>query len=276
LKRIAIIGHGFVGKAVDYGFTNDRVEKVIIDPIYNTTVENNLGILGSCHFIFVCVPTPFGEDGTIDATIFNKVMKRLTKSMLINTIIVIKSTVTPDIIRHWDVGGVVYNPEFLTEGFAKADFVRPKFHIIGGDVDECWALKDLYENYSLCDPAPFHFMSMAEASLVKYGINAFLATKITFFNQLYDAAQDIGANYSTIMKAIASDPRIGSSHTKVPGFDGKQGYGGACFPKDTNALINYSDRFTLVEECVRINNEYRAQYDLDERERQQNVTYANE
>lgn len=274
MKRIAIIGHGFVGKAVEYGFTNNDVETVIIDPIYGTTVENDLGLPTNYDFIFVCVPTPFGEDGAIDRTIFDKVMKHLMKFMLINTVIVIKSTITPDIAQDYDLGGVIYNPEFLTEGFAKADFVRPKFHIMGGDDQDVDQLAFLYDQYSLCDPAPIHRMSMVEASLVKYGINAFLATKITFFNQLYDAAEDAGANYSTIMKAIAADPRIGPSHTKVPGFDGKQGYGGACFPKDTNALINYSDRFTLVEECVRINNEYRSRYELDEREKAQNVNYG--
>lgn len=273
MKRIAIIGHGFVGKAVDYGFTNNEIEKVIIDPIYGTSVEKDLGLPSNYDFIFVCVPTPFGEDGKIDSTIFDGVMNYLLKFMLINTNVVIKSTITPDLAQKYDQEGVIYNPEFLTEGFAKADFVRPRYHVIGGDYSECLMLKNLYEEYSLCDPAPFYFMTMTEASMVKYAINAYLATKVTFFNQLYDMVEDAGGNYSVVVKAVTADPRIGKSHTKVPGFDGKRGYGGACFPKDTNALVNYTDRFTLVEECIRINNQYRYAYDLDEREKTQNVHY---
>ena len=70
------------------------------------------------------------------------------------------------------------------------------------------------------------------------------------------------------------DDRIGSSHTKVPGFDGKQGYGGACFPKDTLAFTKFSDQLTLLAKCVNINNEYRLQYELDNREIEQNVDYG--
>jgi len=274
MKRIAIIGHGFVGKAVDYGFTNDQVEKVIIDPIYGTTIEKDLGDPNSYNFIFVCVPTPMKDDGAIDRGIIDSVMKFVTRGILFTTTnIVIKSTITPDIAEDYENDLVVYNPEFLTEASAKQDFVHPEFHVFGGHPEMCYRLKSFYDEYSLCDDVPVYVMSMAEASFVKYAINSFLSTKITFFNQLYDAVKDTSANYTKIMKAVSADPRIGSSHTKVPGFDGKQGYGGACFPKDTNALINYSKRFTLVEECVRINSAYRSQYELDEREKEQNVKY---
>ena len=89
----------------------------------------------------------------------------------------------------------------------------------------------------------------------------------------YDAIGETNANFATIIKAVGMDGRIGSSHTKVPGFDGKQGYGGACFPKDTLAFTKFSDQLTLLAKCVNINNDYRLQYDLDEREIEQNVKY---
>ena len=117
-------------------------------------------------------------------------------------------------------------------------------------------------------------MSLQEASFVKYTINSFLAMKVLFFNQLYDAVGDTSANFATIIKAVGSDGRIGSSHTSVPGHDGKQGYGGACFPKDTSAFVNYSNRLTLIEKCIEINNTYRSQYELDEREKEQHVNYG--
>ena len=117
-------------------------------------------------------------------------------------------------------------------------------------------------------------MTGEEASFVKYSINTFLAMKVTFFNQLYDVIGETNANFATIIKAIGADDRIGPSHTKVPGFDGKQGYGGACFPKDVSAFTKYSNKLTLLEKCVIINNDYRSQYELDNREIEQHVDYG--
>lgn len=148
------------------------------------------------------------------------------------------------------------------------------FHILGG---EQWAtdkVETLYTQYSLCSHCPSYHMTGEEASFVKYSINTFLAMKVTFFNQLYDAIGETNANFATIIKAIGADDRIGPSHTKVPGFDGKQGFGGACFPKDVSAFINYNKQLTLLKEAAIINNSYRQQYELDEREKQQHVNYG--
>tara|TARA_R100000030_G_scaffold10586_1_gene7235 strand:- start:392 stop:745 length:354 start_codon:yes stop_codon:yes gene_type:complete len=117
-------------------------------------------------------------------------------------------------------------------------------------------------------------MTPKEASFVKYGINSFLALKVTFFNQLYDSIARQGQTFNKVVKAIGTDSRIGHSHTKVPGPDLKQGYGGACFPKDTAALVNFDEGFTIIEKCIKINNEYRKRYELDDREREQNVNYG--
>lgn len=273
MKRIAIVGHGFVGAAIEYIFSHTKVEIDVYDPKHNNPIEN-MRDPNAYHAIFVCVPTPMGENGKIDSSILKSVMKRILPAVVsINTIIVIKSTVTPDIIEEYDVPGVVYNPEFLTEASSKADAANPEFHVMGGDYESCLQLSDLYTAYTLCPPVKVFQMSMKEASLVKYAINSFLALKVSFFNQLYDVASDEDVSFTAIMKAVGADSRIGMSHVRVPGYDGKRGYGGACFPKDTQALINYTDRFTLIEECVRINNKYRRQYELDEREIAQNVIY---
>lgn len=273
IKRIVIIGHGFVGKAVDYGFSHQLVKKFIIDPIYGNSV-NDLR-LNEKDVIFVCVPTPMGQDGSIDTTILDRVMSKLIKKLnpYGNTRIIIKSTITPDVVEKYNRPGVIYNPEFLTERSANEQFVNPEFHIFGGRYEDTSTLELLYKEYSLCSPCPSHHMTIQEASFVKYGINTFLATKVTFFNQLYDAIGDTESNFSRVIKAIGSDSRIGPSHSKVPGFDGKQGFGGACFPKDVSALTKYSKRFTLLEKCVTINNEYRKEYDKDDREILQNIKY---
>ena len=264
--KIAIIGHGFVGKAVEYGFTHPGVELHIVDPKYGTTVDD----LPVCNYYFVCVPTPFGSDGTIDTTILDDVMEKL---VAVNGIVIIKSTVTPDVITKWH-NHIVYNPEFLTEKSANEQFVSPEFHIFGGFEVYTDEIERLYKEFSLCTPCPALHMSLEEASFVKYTINSFLAIKVTFFNQLYDTVKTTRANYGTIIKAVGFDKRIGPSHTKVPGFDKRQGYGGACFPKDTSAFVSYSKRLTLLEECIKINNTYRSQYELDEREKEQHVDYG--
>jgi UDPglucose 6-dehydrogenase len=269
--KLLIVGHGFVGRAVDYGFATPLVDKTIVDPKYGTS----LAALDIADFdtIFVCVPTPMGIHGGFDVAILSSVMERLIESKNPDQIIVVKSTIPPDIIEKYTDPRVVYNPEFLTEKSANEQFINPQFHVMGGDPDVCARLEDIFKTYSNILPTTTHVMTKQEASFVKYSINSFLALKVTFFNQLFDTVQEAGANYSIIANAVGSDCRIGHSHTRVPGFDHKQGFGGACFPKDTSAFVKYSDRLTLIEECIKINNRYRSPYELDAREKEQNIEY---
>jgi len=270
--KIAIIGHGFVGKAVDYGFSNPDVEKRILDPKYFSTDDDQKDLVNwKPQLTFICVPTPMQDDGDINTDILDGVMENIKG---IEGLIVIKSTITPSTIDKYYQNNVIYNPEFLTERSACEQFVNPEFHIFGGSKSHCILLEQFYEEYSLCTPCPTYFMTKPEASFVKYAINSFLATKVTFFNQLYDACNEYGnVNFNKIIKAVGADERINISHTKVPGFDGKQGYGGACFPKDTLAFSKFSDKLTLLAKAIEINNDYRSQYDRDEREKEQNIQF---
>lgn len=266
--KIGIIGHGFVGKAVEYGFTHRDVEKYIIDPKCGTTIDN---LPQDCDLAFVCVPTPMNDNAATLKAVVSELHNRFAYG---RCLIVIKSTVTPDVIGNFAYSGVVYNPEFLAEKSAMHDFVNPQFHVFGGDANDTKYLEAVYNTYSLCNPCHTFHVSHIDASFIKYGINTFLATKVTFFNQLFDVVNDVErANFASIIAAIGSDERIGSSHTKVPGFDGKRGFGGACFPKDCAALFDYDNRLTLLGESIRINNDYRSRYELDEREKEQNVKY---
>ena len=118
-------------------------------------------------------------------------------------------------------------------------------------------------------------MTAMEASFVKYGINCFLATKVLWFNQFKDLIDDTDSKYNVIVNAIGLDPRIGHSHTQVPGPDGKKGFGGACFPKDTNAFSTYArGEFSVLDDVIKANNIYRKEYDLDDREKEQKVNYG--
>jgi UDPglucose 6-dehydrogenase len=239
--RMIIVGYGFVGRAVHYGFQSREV--IIVDPkLKNGVTLKN--IKTTPEFIFVCVSTSMGDDGSIDTKIIDKVILELQHRFWYATIVV-KSTVPPKWVYKNCRGRIIYNPEFLRERSANENFADPEFHIFGGPKKYTNDLQKFYEKGSNCSPCPVFHMTATEASFVKYMINAFLATKVTFFNDLYQAIEqwDKSAgrevpDFNVIVKAIGSDPRIGHSHTKVPGYDGKLGYGGSCFPKDMSAIIN--------------------------------------
>ena len=256
---VGIIGNGFVGEAQAFAFSLSN--KVLIYDIDPKKSFNTLEEVHTADFIFVCVPTPMREDGSADTSIVKDVIDRLTNYGRVGTPaypIVLKSTVPPDFIEEIQSdpknSNVVYSPEFLTEKNANDQFVNPEYHIFGGVLKYTQLVEHYYLNYSLCSPCPSFHCSGPEASLIKYTINSFLATKVTFFNQIYDICKDMGdqVSFKSILNGISMDKRIGNSHTKVPGFDSKQGFGGACFPKDTSAFIKFSNRLTLLENVVKI------------------------
>lgn len=275
--KLGIVGHGFVGKAVDYAFTHRGVEKFYVDPKYGTTIDDL--VEWQPNFTFICAPTPMSEAGFVDASIVEDACLKLLEHTKGG--VVIKSTVTPDIvgrimssIYEEDIKRIVINPEFLTESSANEAFINAEYHILGGHPEATQALAKIYDIYSLCTNREFLMMTAPEAAYVKYSVNSFLAMKVTFFNQLYQSCHKFGVNWPTVVNAVGRDPRIGIGHTRVPGYDGKRGFGGACFPKDTRAFTLFDEDLTLLAECVNINNEYRKQYDLDKREESNNVNYG--
>ena len=275
--KLGIVGHGFVGQAVDYAFTNPLVEKFYADPKYNTNIDDL--VAWQPNSVFICAPTPMLENGAVDATIVNDAVLKLIQHTEAG--VAIKSTVTPDVIKNLMVTvafkeaqhRVVYNPEFLTENSAKEQFIHAPFHVFGGTPRANAGLLGVYNMFSMCTMHNVFETAPVEAAFIKYAINSFMATKVTFFNQLYDAATGMGASFNNIIAGLEQDPRMGKSHMRVPGFDGKRGFGGACLPKDTAAFMYAFSGFTLLEEVVRINNEYRKEYELDDREKQNNIQY---
>jgi len=271
--EIGIIGYGFVGKAVSYGFSHPEVTQIIVDPKLDKPIENARNV----DFAFISVPTPFGDNGEINATIVEETVAWMLKNT--EAIVVIKSTVTPDVIDQLMLlpgakSRMVYNPEFLTEKAANEDFVNPALHVFGGKRSTTQAVAELYHNYSSCKPCPIKFMTAKEASFVKYGINSFLATKVLWMNQFQDLCDNYHAKYNVVANAIGSDSRIGHSHMQVPGPDGRKGYGGACFPKDTKAFSHFAEgQLTVLDKVIEENNIYRSLYELDDREKEQNVVY---
>lgn len=275
--KLGIIGHGFVGKAVEK-VIKKSVDTFIVDPIYGTTIEDLKEFNPS--IIIICAPTPMDDDGTQDASIVFNIFKNI-KDIFSDVNVVLKSTVLPDILDQLNcIFPLVYNPEFLREKHAFKDMINSELNILAGDQKRCDEVKNFFINHSKIKSKKFIFTDLKTASLVKYTLNTFLATKVLFFNQIYKIHEEIEptSSWDTFTSILSSDSRIGGTHMDVPGPDGRFGYGGACFPKDVKALIKYSDNikknFTLLKEVNSANNQIRKKYkSLDSREAEQNVNF---
>ena len=287
--RLGIVGHGFVGRAVEYAFCHPLVDLHIVDPKYDTDIDSMVEFSPMC--VFVCAPTPMNpESGFVDASIVEDAVLKLIEHT--EALVVVKSTITPDIIDRLynsmfedGVERLVYNPEFLTEKNAEEQFVNAEFHVLGGAPNATGELTEIYDIFSLCKSDQYYRMSAAEASFVKYGINSYLSTKVTFFNQFFDLVNAFGCSYNIITRVMGNDPRVGIGHTRVPGYDRKRGFGGACLPKDTMAFLKFSEfkneagetiSFDLLEKVLDINSGYRRHYELDEREKVNNITFGDD
>jgi UDPglucose 6-dehydrogenase len=276
--KIGIVGHGFVGKATDNGFEKN-VEKFRVDPKLGTSI-NELAEFKP-KLVFICVPTPMNEDGTQDASIIETVIKELVEQVP-DAIRVIKSTVLPNIlmkIQKFDEQ-IVYNPEFLREKHAYEDFINSKIIIFGGSKKNSKIVAEIYKSHSDCKTKDYIFTDLLSASLMKYTINTFLASKVIFFNELKNLfdQMNVAEEWENFISVIAKDARIGDSHMNVPGHDGKLGFGGACFPKDSLALIKLADELNIelsvLKTVIKSNNKIRNEYlDLDSRETEQNISF---
>ncbi len=276
--KLGIVGHGFVGKATDWGF-NKRVSKFIVDPLINTRISDLKDF--DPEIVFICVPTPMGDDGNQNSAIIEEVIKELIIHCP-NSIKVVKSTVLPSVLDELLKldPKLIYNPEFLREKHANSDFVNSDMIIFGGNRNTSTKVSNAYLNHSRCKTKEHIFTDLKTASLIKYAINTFLASKVVFFNELHSIYEklDVADNWESIVNVISRDKRIGDSHMDVPGHDGKKGFGGACFPKDSVALIKFATSLGVnlnsLISTVKINNKIRSEYkELDSRETEQNVTF---
>jgi UDPglucose 6-dehydrogenase len=236
--NIGIIGLGFVGNAIKVnmeGYANIFV--VDNDPIKNTS---SIQDLHKCEGIFVCVPTPQGIDGSCDYSILESVLEQLTDY---NGVIISKCTAPPDVYARLGkkYKNLVHAPEFLTAANAVNDYKNSKFTIVGGTVTAYQNEAARLINIRQVNVENVYFCTLEEASLTKYAINTFLATKVAFMNEIYQLTTVSNIDYTRISSMMMADSRIGESHMQVPGPDGALGFGGMCFPKDTAALLKYSD-----------------------------------
>jgi UDPglucose 6-dehydrogenase len=277
MKKIAIIGTGYVGLVTGTCFAELQNDVICVDideqkikrmqdgqiPIYEPGLEDmfnqNLSA-GRLHFttdlkeavkdaevIFLALPTPPGDDGSADLSYVLGVAEQLGPLLDHYAVIVDKSTVpvgTAERVRDLIAANatapfdVVSNPEFLREGFAIEDFMKPNRVVIGVSSQKAHAIMDELYAPITDDTHPILYMNEHSAELTKYAANSFLAVKITFMNQIANLCERVGADVDAVRKGIGSDERIGHRFL-YPGI----GYGGSCFPKDVLALIHTAKEF---------------------------------
>lgn len=276
--KVGIIGHGFVGKALQNAFTDD-VFVSIADPKIGRSIADLID--DNPSMIFVCVPTPMSEDGSQNIEIVKSVFNEISISNS-EVPVILKSTVLPNHLDelHQQYKNFVYNPEFLTERNANEDFINSPLIIFGGNKKNTKEISSFYLKYTKCINKDHFFTDVITASLIKYSINSFLASKVIFFNELKNVFLNSGANdsWDNFIKILSNDSRIGVSHMNVPGSDNRFGFGGACFPKDTNALLKFSKEidaeFSLLKNVILLNNKIRGEYnEPTKREREQDINF---
>ncbi|MGG3477114.1 UDP-glucose/GDP-mannose dehydrogenase family protein [Peribacillus frigoritolerans] len=288
--KIAVLGTGYVGLSTGVCLSEighnviciDTDEQKIISlrqgisPIYEPGLENLLiqnaaagrlrfttshrEALNGAEIIIIAVGTPQMEDGGADLSYIVQAAKDIAANLVQSSVVVIKSTVpvgTNDFIKsiieeHCNDNvtfNMVSNPEFLRQGSAVMDTMQADRIIIGSENDE--AVKKVQEMYRPLN-VPFILTSIRSAEMIKYASNAFLATKISFINEVANLCGVVGADVKDVAKGMGKDKRIGEAFLQ-PGI----GYGGSCFPKDVKALLHTANlngvHFSLLKETVAIN-----------------------
>ena len=245
LQSVGVVGCGFVGSAVVHGF--NLFAKVMVYDRDPKRKVNELEEVLQCDFVFVCLPTPMEsvEGGKCNLEYIEKFFDSLKNYQVgEKTIFVIKSTVpVGTTMRLSEVHPnlkIVHSPEFLTARSASLDFITPSRNIVGAeDIAVGQKVVDLYKE-RFPGIATYLTLSM-ESEFIKYAANCFFATKVMFFNEMRLLCDKTGLSWDRIMLGVLSDGRIAKSHFQVPGWDGEWGFGGTCFPKDINAMINTFD-----------------------------------
>ena len=231
---------------------------------FSTSIEEGVR---SSLVIFIAVGTPSSDDGSADLQFVEDVAKEIARYMDGYKVVVVKSTVPvgtcrrlKQVIKDHQVRpapfDIVSNPEFQREGSAIEDFMRPDRVTIGAESEQAIAImKDIYSALYLLE-TPFVITSLETAEMIKYAANAFLATKVSFINEIANLSEALGADVHDVARAIGLDGRIGKKFLH-PG----PGYGGSCFPKDTRALSKMANdkgySFKILEAVIKVNDEQR-------------------
>tara|TARA_Y100000034_G_scaffold111424_1_gene144494 strand:+ start:177 stop:1034 length:858 start_codon:yes stop_codon:yes gene_type:complete len=238
--KIGIVGNGFVGSSIASGFSL-HFEVKIFDVNPQRSTHSLDDTINDSDVIFLSVPTPMRlTSGEIDLGILDDIIDKISEiNKREDNVLVVKSTVVPGTIEKYvDQNpnlNIVFSPEFLTERAARLDFINASRVVLGGDKKDINKVEAVFR-------VRFPYIRIIKtdattAQFIKYMANCFFSTKISFMNEMRQAAESMKVNWSDAMEGFVSDGRVGNSHLEVPGHDGSLGFGGKCFPKDLNAFI---------------------------------------
>lgn len=248
MKSIGIIGNGFVGSAIVSGFSLHADIK-IYDAKPELSTHTLSEVVNKCQYVFIGVPTPMktvtGGEIVLDImdSVFNDIVTvpKDDGFSYDNVVFIIKSTVIPGTVEKYQKLyprlRIVFNPEFLTERSARLDFINSSRIVLGGNFQDVDAVSYLYRKRF--PHKPIIKTDVATAQFIKYMCNCFFSVKVSFMNEMKQAAEAGNIDWNHAMSGFVSDGRVGNSHLDVPGHDGSHGFGGKCFPKDLNAFIHY-------------------------------------
>tara|TARA_B100000609_G_C17218887_1_gene438524 strand:- start:3244 stop:4092 length:849 start_codon:yes stop_codon:yes gene_type:complete len=251
---VGIIGMGYVGSALKEGFKKyHKIETFDIQSSLSTC-KTEEDLVSKADIIFLCLPTPMKKSGVCDISIVEGAISKLDKIIDIKSekIIVIKSTIPPGTTENFNAKynnlEIVFNPEFLTEANFIEDFRNQNRIILGGPRPATTKVKQFY--IKIFPKVTIVKTGSTYAEMVKYFSNTFLATKVSFANEMKMICEKLEIDYDKVVEYAIYDNRLGKSHWAVPGPDGKLGFGGSCFPKDINALINKSKELGIETEVL--------------------------
>ncbi|NDB28327.1 nucleotide sugar dehydrogenase [archaeon] len=269
---IGIVGQGFVGNAVYQKFKNyyDVLTNDLDENKSTSTIDN---LVRLCDTIFLCLPTPMKPSGECDVSILEDVLDNInliTDNLETRRTVVIKSTIPPGTTEkfnsRYESLNIVFNPEFLTERNAVSDYENQNRIILGGPRPTTTELKQIFSK--VFPKARIIKTNSTYAEMVKYTTNAFLSTKVSFANEIYEICQRVGADYDKVIEYATLDERLGESHWGVPGHDGDFGFGGHCFPKDLSALLYVARKqgsiHNVLEATQKTNDEVRKNRDWEQ------------
>jgi len=268
VPRIGIIGKGFVGSAVQFGFspnTGCDAEVRVYDKDPSKSVNTLEDTVNESDFIFLSVPTPSNKDGSINIDIVDSALNDISEivdenkqvfelSLRAKSVVLLRSTVTPGttakLQKKYKNLNIVFNPEFLTERSAKFDFINQSRFILGGD-DCCVDKVEELFKWRFGETTPIIKTNYETAELIKYMGNCYFATKVSFLNEMRQIADRCGVDWDKAIEGFVRDGRIGHSHLAVPGPDGRFGFGGSCFPKDIQAIINFAEELGVEPDVLK-------------------------
>ena len=250
--KIGVVGNGFVGGAVRNGFSPNvgcDAEVKVYDKNPTKSTHSLLEVVNDSDFVFISVPTPSFEDGKINLQILDDCLRDISSmSTKQDTIFLIRSTIVPGTTRKlqnkYNTLNLVFNPEFLTERSANFDFINQSRFIVGGSIKNVEKVSSLFR-WRFGETVSIIETDYESAEMVKYMTNTFLATKISFLNDMKILSEAVDAEWYDVLEGFIRDGRVGHTHLNVPGHDGKFGFGGSCFPKDIQAIINFADDLGL-------------------------------